>query len=48
VRPQHRTEDQLALAALGGPRGAPQLGEAPMVPQQAKNTPREFDPGHTA
>jgi hypothetical protein len=42
------TEDDLARADLGGTRGAPQLGEAPMVPQQAKNTPRRFEPGHTA
>jgi hypothetical protein len=42
------SEDDQARAMLGGTRGAPQLGEAPMVPQQEKNTPRQFEPGHTA
>jgi hypothetical protein len=42
------TEDEMARARLGGTRGAPELGEAPMVPQQGKNTPRNYEPGHTA
>jgi hypothetical protein len=43
-----RSEDEIARERLGGSRGAPELGDAPMVPQQAKNTPRNYEPGHTA
>jgi hypothetical protein len=43
-----RTEDEIARERLGGTRGARELGEAPMVPQQGKNTPRNYEPGHTA
>ena len=42
------TEDDLAQANLGGPRGAPELKPAKMTPQRKKKTPSEFDPGHTA
>ena len=42
------TEDDLAQAHLGGPRGAPELAPAPMTPQRRKKTPKDFDPGHTA
>ena len=42
------TEDDIAQARLGGPRGAPELKPAPMTPQRRKKTPRTLDPGHTA
>ena len=42
------TEDEAAQAALGGPRGAPELKPARMTPQREKKTPRSLDPGHTA
>ncbi len=42
------TEDDIARARLGGPRGAPELKPATMTPQRKKKTPDEFDPGHTA
>jgi hypothetical protein len=42
------TEDEQARAALGGTRGAPELGEAPLVPQQEKKMPRNVEPGHVA
>jgi hypothetical protein len=42
------TEDAIAQARLGGVRGAPQLGAAPMVRQQADNIPHPIDDGHVA
>ncbi len=42
------SEDDLAQAHLGGPRGAPKLKPAKMTPQRKKKTPEDFDPGHTA
>jgi hypothetical protein len=42
------TEDQIARARLGGVRGAPGLGSAPLVGQAAENTPKHIDDGHTA
>jgi hypothetical protein len=42
------TEDQIAQARAGGPRGNPKLGSAPMVRQQGENTPRHIDDGHVA
>jgi hypothetical protein len=42
------TEDQIAQARLGGTRGDPSLGAAPMVRQEAENTPRHIDDGHVA
>lgn len=42
------TEDDIARARLGGPRGAAQLGEAPLVPQARQQTPRNIDDGHVA
>jgi len=42
------TEDAIAQARAGGPRGAPQLGAAPMVRQQGENTPQPIDDGHVA
>ena len=40
------TEDDIAQARLGGPRGARELKPAPMVPQVEKNTSFPIDPGH--
>jgi hypothetical protein len=42
------SEDDIAQADLGGPRGAPELAPARMTPAQKKQTPDESDPGHTA
>ncbi len=42
------TEDDIAQAELGGPRGAPELKPAKMTPQRKKKTPDDVDPGHTA
>jgi hypothetical protein len=42
------SEDDIAQAHLGGPRGAPELAPAKMTPQRKKKTPSDFDPGHTA
>jgi hypothetical protein len=42
------TEDEIARARLGGMRGAPQLGEAPMARQAREQTPRKIDDGHVA
>jgi hypothetical protein len=42
------TEDDIAQARLGGPRGAPELKPAKMTPQRKKKTPDDFEPGHTA
>jgi hypothetical protein len=41
------TEDDIAQAKLGGPRGAPELAPAKMTPQRKKKTPDDLDPGHT-
>jgi hypothetical protein len=42
------TEDDIAQAHLGGPRGAPELKPATMTPQRKKKTPAYIDPGHTS
>jgi hypothetical protein len=42
------TEDDVARARLGGPRGAPELKPAPMTRQREIKTPLDIDPGHTA
>jgi hypothetical protein len=42
------SEDDVAQAKLGGPRGAPELAPAKMTLQRKKKTPDDFDPGHTA
>lgn len=42
------TEDQIARARLGGPRGAPELGQAPLAPQAREQMPRKIDDGHVA
>jgi hypothetical protein len=42
------TEDQIARARLGGPRGAPQLGQAPLPRQAREQIPGKIDDGHVA
>jgi hypothetical protein len=42
------TEDQIARARLGGPRGAPELGQAPLPRQAREQIPRKIDDGHVA
>jgi len=42
------TEDDLAQARLGGPRGAPELAPAKVTPRRRKKSPDNVDPGHTA
>jgi hypothetical protein len=42
------SEDDIAQARLGGPRGAPELAPATMTPQRKKKPPDNVDPGHTA
>ena len=42
------TEDDLARAALGGPKGAPELPPAPLTKtEEEQNSPND-DPGHVA
>jgi hypothetical protein len=43
------TEDELARGHLGGTRGHPSLGEAPMTGQRRKKTfPKDENDGHVA
>jgi hypothetical protein len=42
------TEDQIARARLGGPRGAPELGQAPLPRQAREQIPGKIDDGHVA
>jgi hypothetical protein len=42
------TEDALAQAALGGPKGAPNLPPAPLTKTEAEQTLPNDDPGQTA
>ena len=42
------TEDQIARARLGGVRGAPKLGQAPLPRQAREQIPRKIDDGHVA
>lgn len=42
------TEDQIARARLGGPRGAPELGAAPLPRQARQQLPGDIDDGHVA
>jgi hypothetical protein len=42
------TEDELARAKLGGPRGSPDLRPAPLTPQEREQILPNDDPGHTA
>ena len=45
---QRPTEDDLARAALGGPKGAPELRPAPLTKtEEEQNLPND-DPGHVA
>lgn len=51
-RPKHTeerpTEDDLAQAALGGPKGSWELPPAPMTRQEAEQMLPNDDPGHVA
>lgn len=48
-RTQERpTEDDLARAALGGPKGAASLPPAPLTRQEEEQMSRSNDPGHVA
>jgi hypothetical protein len=42
------TEDALAQAALGGPKGAPDLPPAPLTKNEEEQTLPNDDPGQTA
>ena len=42
------TEDDVARAHLGGPRGAPELDPPPMTRLRRIKTPANGEPGHTA
>jgi hypothetical protein len=42
------TEDDLAQAALGGPKGHPSLPPAPLTRQEEEQMPPIEDPGHVA
>jgi hypothetical protein len=42
------TEDDLAQAALGGPKGSPALPPAPMTKREKEQTLPNDDPGHVA
>ena len=51
--PNRPSEDDIARAALGGPKGAEELKPAEMTSQRKKKTPLDgdggdFDRGHTA
>jgi hypothetical protein len=47
-REQRFTEDELAQAKLGGPKGSPELPPAPLTKQEAEQTLPNDDPGHVA
>lgn len=42
------TEDDLAQAALGGPKGSPNLPPAPLTKQEEEQNLPNSDPGHVA
>jgi hypothetical protein len=42
------TEDDLARAALGGPKGAPELPPAPLTKTEAEQNLPNDEPGHVA
>jgi hypothetical protein len=42
------TEDDLARAALGGPKGSPELPAAPLTKREAEQNSPNDDPGHVA
>jgi hypothetical protein len=42
------TEDDLARAALGGPKGSPDLQPAPLTENEAEQNSPNPDPGHVA
>ena len=42
------TEDDLAQAALGGPKGAPELPPAPLTKKEGEQLLPNDEPGHVA
>ena len=42
------TEDDIARAALGGPKGHPSLPPAPLTRREREQMPPTDDPGHVA
>jgi hypothetical protein len=42
------TEDDLARAALGGPKGSPELKPAPLTKTEAEQNSPNDEPGHVA
>jgi hypothetical protein len=42
------TEDDLARASLGGPKGSPELPAAPLTKQEREQNSPNADPGHVA
>lgn len=42
------TEDDLARAALGGPKGSPELPPAPLTKTEEEQNSPNGDPGHVA
>jgi hypothetical protein len=42
------TEDDLARAALGGPKGSPELPPAPLTKTEAEQNLPNDEPGHVA
>jgi hypothetical protein len=42
------TEDDLARASLGGPRGSSSLPPAPLTEAEAEQMPSNYEPGHVA
>ena len=47
-RGERQTEDELALAKLGGPKGSPKLSPAPLTKTEAEQMLPNDDPGHVA
>jgi hypothetical protein len=42
------TEDDLAQASLGGPKGSPELPAAPMIKREREQILPNDEPGHVA
>jgi hypothetical protein len=47
-RVERFTEDDLAQAALGGPKGSPELSPAPLTKTEREQNSPNDDPGHVA
>ena len=42
------TEDDIAQAKLGGPKGHPSLQPAPLTRQEEEQMPTDLEPGHVS